>query len=109
MTQSPITRSEVAAFSAKLDEWAKTLSPKERALLHVLLRTAEAAVPEKGELPDSELEAVAGGLGGPPSPQGQTANLLDRLLGSANFGSPFIDNSEHILLAPANPNSPRKG
>ncbi len=58
-----ITDAEVTAFSIKLQEWAKGLSPKERALLDVLVKTASQGAPGSTELPDAELEKVAGGTG----------------------------------------------
>lgn len=64
MAQSSISEKDVAAFSTKLDQWGKTLNPKERALLHALLKTAETAMPEGKELSSSELQGVAGGVSG---------------------------------------------
>ncbi len=102
MTQSPISENEVAAFSAKLDEWAKTLAPKERALLRVILRTAEATLPEGGELADSQLEGVAGGRSSSEGFQGQTTHLLGSLVKGARFGpGPQQDDFEYIMLLPS--------
>jgi hypothetical protein len=69
-----ITNEEVAAFSAKLQDWAKDLPPKERALLDVLVKLASASMPGGAELSDEQLASVAGGVGT------QTAAILGSIV-----------------------------
>ena len=61
--RTSITREEISAFVVKLEQWAQGLSPKERALLDVLVKTASGSVAEGAELSDDQLAAVAGGVG----------------------------------------------
>ena len=61
MANVKITDQEISAFSMKLQEWGKGLDAKEQALLEVLLKTASASM--SSELPDADLDKVAGGTG----------------------------------------------
>ncbi len=73
----PITNEEISSFSIKLQEWAKDLAPKEQALLEVLVKTASESMPEGEEIPDSELDKVAGGTGF--SLHSRTLNVLRQI------------------------------
>jgi hypothetical protein len=57
---TPIRQAEVDAFVVKLERWARSLPPKERALLEALVRTASTNMPD-GDLSEAQLAAVKGG------------------------------------------------
>jgi hypothetical protein len=80
-----VTKDEVAAFSAKLEQWGATLAPKERALLDVLVKLAGKGLPQGSELPDSQLEGVSGGTG-PQNLGLQTSRLFGQLTGGPFMG-----------------------
>jgi hypothetical protein len=82
-----VTKDEVAAFSAKLEQWGATLAPKERALLDVLVKLAGMGLPAGSELSNNQLGEVAGG--GSLTSQGlsyQVSGMFGALGGSAMMG-----------------------
>jgi len=80
-----VTKDEVAAFSAKLEQWGATLAPKERALLDVLVKLAGKGLPQGSELSNSQLEGVSGGAG--PQDLGlRTSRLFGQLVGGPSVG-----------------------
>ncbi len=77
-----VTQKDVDAFSAKLQVWGETLDAKEKALLHVLMNSAESGAPGEAQLSDQQLESVAGGAGiASSSFNFRSVNVLSRFLG----------------------------
>ena len=83
-----ITKSNVEAFSNRLNDWSQSLDAKEITLLHVLLESAESSIGEKAELSEDELGRVAGGVNLPStSLGGRSFNILSHILGRGDLMS----------------------
>ncbi len=81
-----ITLKDAEAFAAKVQAWSQTLDAKERAFLHVLLKSAEAGGPARSELSDQALEGVAGG-GSSPNLGGLALNVFSRFVGPGGLAA----------------------
>jgi hypothetical protein len=82
-----INQKDVEAFSAKLQQWGQGLDAKEKALLHVLINSAESGAPGEAQLSDQQLEGVAGGAGTLATFNFRATSLLSRYLGPSGLAA----------------------